>query len=126
MFKKVRGLILVAAVMFGGITLAVPAVVSAAPKDEICKGVGIAGGGSGCTDSGELEGVVAKVVNIISLVVGIIAVIMVLVGGIKYVTSSGDSNNINSAKNTILYAIVGLIVAALAQVIVRFVLDKAT
>ncbi len=51
---------------------------------------------------------------------------MIIVGGLKYITSGGDSGNITSAKNTILYAIVGLIVVALAQIIVRFVLQRAT
>jgi hypothetical protein len=56
----------------------------------------------------------------------VVAVIMIIVGGLKYITSGGDSGNITSAKNTILYAIVGLIVVALAQIIVRFVLERAT
>ena len=64
-------------------------------------------------------------VNIFSLVVGVIAVIMIIVAGVKYVTSSGESSNVNSAKNTILYAIIGLVIVALAQVIVRFVVHKA-
>jgi hypothetical protein len=51
---------------------------------------------------------------------------MIIIGGLKYITSSGDSNNITSAKNTILYAIIGLVVVALAQFIVKFVLGKAT
>jgi hypothetical protein len=57
--------------------------------------------------------------------VGFVAVIMIIIGGLKYVTYSGDSSNINSAKNTILYAVVGLVVVALAQIIVKFVLAKA-
>jgi hypothetical protein len=67
---------------------------------------------------------ITLVINIFSIVVGIVAVIMIVLGGLKYITSGGDSNNITSAKNTILYAIVGLVVVALAQFIVRFVLGK--
>jgi uncharacterized membrane protein YuzA (DUF378 family) len=65
-------------------------------------------------------------VNIFSLIVGIVAVIMIIVGGLKYITSGGDSNNVSSAKSTIIYAIIGLVVVALAQFIVQFVLNKVT
>lgn len=82
---------------------------------------------SGASDPGtKLDSVVKLVINIFSLVVGIIAVIMIIIGGLKYITSSGDSGNVTSAKNTILYAIIGLVVVALAQLIVRFVLQKVS
>jgi hypothetical protein len=51
---------------------------------------------------------------------------MIILGGFKYITSGGDTGNVTGAKNTILYAIVGLVIVALAQIIVRFVLDKTT
>lgn len=69
--------------------------------------------------------IIKRVVDIFSVVVGVVAVIMIIIGGLKYVTSGGDSGNVSGAKNTILYAIVGLIVVVLAQVVVRFVLQKA-
>lgn len=87
-------------------------------------------GGAGCASQGSAENTVNNtiklVINIFSLIVGVVAVIMVIVGGFKYITSGGESSNVASAKNTILYAIIGLIIVALAQVIVRFVLQKAT
>jgi hypothetical protein len=58
--------------------------------------------------------------------VGIIAVIMIVYGGFRYITSGGDATKVTSARNTILYAIIGLIIVALAQFIVKFVLKKAT
>jgi hypothetical protein len=64
------------------------------------------------------------VINIFSLIVGVVSVIMIIIGGLKYITSGGDAGNVTGAKNTILYAIVGLVIVALAQVIVRFVLAK--
>lgn len=77
-------------------------------------------------DAGErVDSIVTSVVNVLSLIVGVAAVIMVMVGGMRYITSNGDSGQVGNAKNTILYAIVGLIVVALAQVIVRFVVNKA-
>jgi len=62
--------------------------------------------------------------NLFSAIVGIIAVVMIIIGGVKYITSNGDSGNITSAKNTILYAVIGLVVVALAQIIVKFVLER--
>ena len=59
------------------------------------------------------------------LVVGSISVIMILVGGFRYVTSGGKQESVTGAKNTILYALVGLVIVALSQIVVRFVLDKA-
>ncbi len=73
-----------------------------------------------------VEGIITTTINVFSLVVGVISVIMIIIGGLKYITSGGDSGNVTGAKNTILYAIIGLVVVALAQVIVRFVLTTAT
>ena len=70
-----------------------------------------------------LNDLVSTIINVLSVIVGVVAVIMIIIGGRKYITSGGDSNNVASAKNTIIYAIIGLIIVALAQVIVRFVLS---
>jgi Type IV secretion system pilin len=73
-----------------------------------------------------LDNVIQTAVNVLSAIVGIIAVIMIIVGGFRYVTSGGNDTSVTSAKNTILYAIIGLVVVALAQVIVHFTLSKLT
>ena len=73
-----------------------------------------------------INNIVALVINIFSVVVGIIAVIMIIIGGVRYVTSGGNDQSVASAKNTILYAIIGLVIVALAQIIVKFVLNKVT
>jgi hypothetical protein len=88
-------------------------------KNQVCDAIG----GCNANDTG-VQDVIKTVINILSVVVGVVAVIMIIIGGFKYITSSGDSNNVASAKNTIIYAIVGLIIVALAQVIVHFVLSK--
>ncbi len=72
-----------------------------------------------------IESIIKTVINLFSLVVGVVAVIMIIIGGLKYITSGGDSGNITGAKNTILYAVIGLVVVALAQFIVKFVLGRA-
>lgn len=82
-----------------------------------------------CDDQASEEGLndlIAQVINIFSIIVGVVAVIMIIYGGFRYITSGGDSSKVGDAKNTILYAIVGLIVVALSQFIVKFVLDKST
>jgi lysylphosphatidylglycerol synthetase-like protein (DUF2156 family) len=131
--KKLKTLIMV--VISLGVFLA-PVSTSAAvyaqatdPKTAVCEGVGLTGG-TGCGDAVQantsVSNIVRNVINILSIAVGIIAVIMIMIGGLRYVTSGGDSNSVNGAKNTILYAVIGLVIALLAQVIVRFVITKAT
>jgi len=66
-------------------------------------------------------GIFTKVINFLLFFVGVVSVIMIIYGGIQYTTSAGDSGKVTSAKNTILYAIVGLIVSILAYAIVNFV-----
>ncbi len=68
----------------------------------------------------------AKVINIFSVVVGSVSVIMIIIGGFRYIISGGDSGGVTAGKNTILYAIVGLVIVLFSQVIVRFVLVKTT
>ena len=70
------------------------------------------------------DDVVEKVVNIILFVLGVLAVIMIIFGGFRYVTSGGDSNKLTSAKNTILYSVIGLIVALFAYAIVNWVVKQ--
>ena len=70
-------------------------------------------------------GVFKQVTNVILYIVGIIAVIMLIIGGIRYVLSGGDAKKVTDAKNTILYAIIGLVICFLAFAIVNFVI-KAT
>ena len=62
------------------------------------------------------------VVNVLLFIIGAISVIMLIWGGIRYTTSAGNSNNVTAAKNTIMYAIIGLIFAFLAFAIVNWVL----
>jgi len=96
------------------------------PTDEVCAGINAASG-TGCNGSStSLNHIIANAVNILSILIGIVAVVMIMVGGFKYITASGDSSKLGSAKSTILYAIIGLVIVALAQSIVHFVLHTAT
>lgn len=81
---------------------------------------------AGTDATSKINNIVHTIVNLLSAVVGIVAVIMIIVGGFRYITSGGNDTSVTSAKNTILYAIIGLVVVALAQLIVRFTLSKLT
>jgi hypothetical protein len=112
-------------VAFGGVASA------ANIQDNLCSGANLEiNGDTNCaSDAGvasdKVNSMITKIINIFSAVVGIAAVIMIIWGGFKYITSGGDSGKVTGAKNTIIYAIIGLIIVALAQFIVKFVLDKA-
>ena len=101
----------------GGITLR-RGVDSAKGSDQVTC---LFGTESGCENNG---GIFRIIVNVILFLIGAIAVIMLVFGGIKYTVSNGDSNAVTSAKNTIMYAIVGLVVAILAFAIVNFVISS--
>jgi cytochrome bd-type quinol oxidase subunit 2 len=113
------------------VPFAIPAVAAAQDiQDSLCSGASLSVTNSTtCTATAGTAGnsvdtFITNLVNVFSVVVGVVAVIMIIIGGFRYITSGGDSNNISSAKNTIIYAIIGLIVVALAQFIVQFVLGR--
>lgn len=72
------------------------------------------------------SGVIKTVINVMLWIIGILSVIMLIYGGIRYTISGGDSGAVTSAKNTILYAIVGLVVAIFAYALVQWVFSAAT
>ena len=130
---KLKRLITPAVILIGlAAPLAAPAIVSADIQSSLCGSAQDLSVNStkDCTTTGGSESrfqeILATVINIFSVIVGIVAVIMIIFGGFKYITSAGNQENIKTAKTTIIYALVGLIIVALAQVIVRFVLREAT
>ena len=113
------------ALLFSLGTFAAPAFATSA--SQLQGGVDAAANQSGSSEAvSTVNNTITSVINIFSVFVGIIAVIMIIVGGYRYITSGGDSTKVTSAKNTLLYAIIGLVIVALAQVIAQFVLNKAT
>lgn len=129
--KKIRTILTSALIAFG--LLVTPAVLNVVPAGAACgpnataKECANTGANAttnctspdGCPSLGDR---IKTVVNILLFVLGAIAVIMIVIGGIRYTISGGDSGAITGAKNTILYAVVGLVVALLAYAIVNFVL----
>lgn len=147
MITKIKNyLLILTTTLMMSFPMLVPAAVSAAtdtPKD--CNNAaqsGVAQGANGALDpSGNnqidcskdngagtgdnITNLAKQAVNLFSIVVGAVAVIMIIYGGFRYITSGGDSGNVGNAKNTLIYAIVGLIIVALAQIIVQFVLTQS-
>lgn len=81
---------------------------------------------SGCSDGEALGNIFATIANIILFLVGAVAVIMLIIGGFRYVTSNGDANAISGAKNTILYAVIGIVVAFMSFAAVNFIVTSLT
>jgi len=71
-----------------------------------------------------VDQLIGTVVSILAWIIGLVAVFMVIFGGFRFVTSGGDSNAVSSARTTIFYALIGLVVSALAQVLVHYVLKS--
>jgi hypothetical protein len=70
------------------------------------------------------DAIIPRIINVMLFIVGILAVIMLIYGGIRYVISGGQNERVTSAKNTILYAIVGLIVAILGYAVVGWIVGN--
>lgn len=111
-------------------TLLVSAPASAVdPYGAACNGGGgnsaiCQGKGNGADPIAGPSGAIVSVTTILAIVAGIVSVIFIIIGGLKYVTSGGDSSSIASAKSTIIAALIGLVIAALARPIVTFVIGK--
>ena len=85
---------------------------------------GGAGAAQGNNQSGDLVANIKIITNTMLFAIGTVAVIMLVVGGFRYVFSGGNSTNTTAAKDTILYAVVGIVVALLAYAIVNFILGQ--
>lgn len=78
---------------------------------------------NGCpsTDIANIEDVIINVINAVVFVLGAVSAVFIIVGGVNYMTSTGDSAKVEKAKKTILYAVIGLVICVLAFAIVNFV-----
>ena len=131
--KKIA--LLLAGVFLAGSLLALPVPAGAQNTQQLCDGADLKLDSSGSCQTKDKDGnnvsasskvnkLLDDIVNLFSIIVGIVAVIMIIYGGFRYITSGGDSSKITDARNTILYAIVGLIIVAFAQFVVKFILSK--
>lgn len=117
---KIAFISIIAAAGLVATPLLQPMYAGATAADEISSGVEAAGGDE--QSSKPLDETVKDIINVMLFIVGILAVIMIIYGGIRYVISTGDQAKVTAAKNTIMYSIVGLVVAIVAYAIVNWVI----
>ena len=86
---------------------------------DIAKPGEVPGGGTG-----DIQGSVINILNVIIGLLSVVCVIVIIIGGVQYMTSTGDAGKVKKAKDTIMYAIIGLVVCGLAAVIVNFVVKN--
>jgi hypothetical protein len=121
--KYILAVMLLAVMATTSMLVAAPAFAATTDTaSQVQDGVNAVGG----EDVGEdaLPTLIQNVINVILFIVGSAAVIMIIVGGIRYVTSNGDQANVKAAKDTILYSVIGLVVAVMAYAIVQFVVSS--
>lgn len=135
--------IIATAVLAGFLLVPVPAMAADPPAAGGTSGTGVnvfqscnaAAGASGSSGGGNqicgakddpdaFSKLVQNVINMILMLLGMAAVIMIIIGGVRYVTSNGDPQQTKSAKDTIMYAVIGLVVAIMAYAIVGFVIAR--
>ncbi len=129
--KKIATTFTAVALLLAPSAVLLPSVAHAQIASNVCDGLkttysDTASAPTDCATEGDssFASLMAKVINIFSVVVGSVSVIMIIIGGFRYIISGGDSGGVTAGKNTILYAIVGLVIVLFSQVIVRFVLTK--
>jgi hypothetical protein len=73
-----------------------------------------------------VNNLVSNVVKIIGILIGVVSVIMIMFSGFKFITANGDPQAVSNARNTLIYAIIGIVVAVLAEFLVSRVLGTAS
>lgn len=123
MMKQIKRTIMAFALLLGvGLFLAPTTPVGAAnPIDAACSSNQDS---TICNQETQIGPLITTVINVLLFIIGLIAVIMLIMGGILYATSAGDPGAVTKAKNTILYAIIGLAVAFFAYAIVNWVIAR--
>lgn len=126
--KKIPKSFLVVPALLLSLVFAAPVTAQADCSNVTSGGIGAGAECAAPTDAAtELFGpnsIFQTITNILLFLIGAISVIMLIVGGIRYVLSNGEQANITGAKNTILYAIIGLVIAFLAYAAIRFVTQQ--
>lgn len=130
MIRKIALLITTSLAVFMPL-VALPISVHAAPTASsvaLCEGANDGTNNTSCTDdtSGTaVSGVVKVAIRIFQSIIGIISVFTMLTGGLNYITSGGDSAKTKSARERIIYAVIGLVVVAIAEILVQFALNRS-
>lgn len=127
--RKSKRFLLVVASLFSIVLtplFAAGTVAAQASDKAACDGLGGTWSNNACSvkDEPDIDTVVANFINVLSAVAGITAVVMIIIAGFRFITANGDSNTVAAARRTLMYALVGVIVVAISQTIVWFVLDR--
>jgi hypothetical protein len=116
------------AVGFSGLALlASPQAAAVNLFGNACSGAGrdsAACSGSGADTITGTDGIIIKAAELVSIVAGIAAVLVIMLAGIMFMTANGDSGKISTAKSALTYAIVGILIVFLARTIVVFVVNS--
>jgi hypothetical protein len=125
-FLAVLSVVSISAVFAPGVSMAACTNIAS----NLQAGVNSTGATGSCGSSGTLTGGIKNVAKTItvdfSIVIGAISVIMIIYAGFRYITSGGSSEHANSARNILMYAVIGLIIAVIAQLIVHLVINAAS
>jgi hypothetical protein len=125
--KSLQSLLIVPALALG-VSFAMPVFQPAQVHAQFDKGLKEGADSSkGKDQQAELfgqDGIFKTITNVLLFIIGAISVIMLIIGGIRYTVSNGDSAAVTSAKNTILYAVIGIVVSILAYALVNFVITS--
>lgn len=131
--KSILGLLAIPMLSLGVLTL-VPAAANAGPATNgtcenanvnVAEGVDCARGEGARQNLFGGSGSLFKIVtDVLLFLIGAVSVIMLIIGGFRYVLSGGDSTQVTNAKNTILYSVVGIVIALLAYAIINFVVSS--
>lgn len=121
LYKIISGIVVVLALIFPGVVQAGSQLCpdNAPPEiknSEVCQTQSdpIAGPG----------GLISDITNVVAVFAGIAAVVMIMIGGFKFITSTGDTSKVQEAKKTIMWSVIGLVVIVLARTIIVFVLER--
>ena len=113
-------------ILLTGLAMLMPASIEAQNATEVCEQIKKVDPAATCDPAGSqsaFSNTAKKIVGIMSYAVGVISIIVILVGAIMYGVSAGDPQKTKRAKDAILYAVIGIVVAVLGQAIVRFVIS---
>lgn len=117
---KVLAAVMCLAMVFTAVSL-VSLPVYADSRDEAQNGANLANGGGGSNQN--LPDIITTIINVMLFIAAALAVIMIIYGGIRYITAHGDEKQVKVAKDTIVYSVTGLIIAILAYALVTFIFN---
>lgn len=126
-FNKLPQMIMAIACLFvfsGLVAVQVSAPALASAKQQVEQGTSDVGGGDAGNEGTQVAVVIKNVIGILSFLVGLVAVLMIVIAGFRFVTSNGDAATAKSARETIIYAVIGIIITVMAYAIVNFIIDN--